>query len=211
MTQLYEHQIQALGSRERAALVNSISGFKAANLVGTVSADGNTNLAIMSSAVHLGSHPPLLALILRPDDACQHTLENILATRVYTLNHVNESIYAQAHQTAARYPRDVCEFEATGLRAQWEPNFAAPFVAEARIRMGMTLREHQKLTINGTQLIIGEVATLSYPQDSVNGDGSLDLASAGTVALSGLDSYYRAKRLGRMAYAKPELSPHHID
>ena len=63
---LNAENIAAMASRERAAFVNSLSGFKAANLVGTADSQGRTNLAIMSSAVHLGSHPPLLALVIRP-------------------------------------------------------------------------------------------------------------------------------------------------
>ena len=58
--------IGAMASRRRAAFVNSLSGFKSANLVGSADRQGHTNLAIMSSAVHLGSHPPLLALVIRP-------------------------------------------------------------------------------------------------------------------------------------------------
>ena len=72
-------------------------------------------------------------------------------------------------------------------------------------------RFNQKLKINGTQLIIGELSSLSYPSDCINTDGSLDLASAGTVALSGLDSYHQAQPLGRMAYAKPDLPPRRLN
>ena len=65
--------IAALPQRERAALVNSLTGFKPANLVGTADASGHCNLAIMSSVVHLGSHPPLLALVVRPGGEDRHT------------------------------------------------------------------------------------------------------------------------------------------
>ena len=49
-----EATIAALPTRQRAALINSLTGFKSPNLVGTADSQGNTNLAIMSSAVHLG-------------------------------------------------------------------------------------------------------------------------------------------------------------
>ena len=57
--QFQSSDIKAMDPRRRAAFMNSVSGFKSANLVGTVNAKGQTNLAIMSSAVHLGSSPPL--------------------------------------------------------------------------------------------------------------------------------------------------------
>ena len=45
----------------RLNLVNGLPGFKSANLVGTASADGATNLAVFSSALHLGSDQPCSA------------------------------------------------------------------------------------------------------------------------------------------------------
>ena len=202
--------IDRLASRERAALVNSLSGFKSANLVGTADEAGQANLAIMSSCVHLGSHPPLLGLVIRPGGEERHTLGNILATGVYTLNHVNSDMIPAAHQTAARYPRAVSEFDAVGLDVYREPGFHAPFVAQASLRMGMQLREHQLLSINRTHLLIGEVVSLELPDDALRDDYSVDLAAAGTMALAGLDSYGRVETLKRMAYAKPDLPPREL-
>ncbi|MFT4519961.1 MAG: flavin reductase (DIM6/NTAB) family NADH-FMN oxidoreductase RutF [Halioglobus sp.] len=199
--------IEAMSSRRRAAFVNSLSGFKSANLVGTANGQGQTNLAIMSSVVHLGSHPPLLALILRPGGEERHTLANILDTGCYSLNHVNSLIVERAHQTAARYPQDVSEFDATGLTPVWQEGFGAPMVAEASVVLGLQLREHQELAINGTHIVIGEVVLVDIPADTVREDGSIDLTVADSMALTGLDSYHRSVSVKRMAYAKPELPP----
>ncbi|MEQ9462180.1 MAG: flavin reductase family protein [Haliea sp.] len=199
--------IAALDSRYRAALVNSLSGFKPANLVGTADRSGGSNLAIISSVVHLGSHPPLLALVIRPSPVERHTLENILDTGCYTINHVSDQIIEAAHQTAARYPREQSEFAATGLSEYRIDGFAAPFVEEAAIRMGMELREHKQLEINATHFLIGEIVLAEVPERCLGDDGAVDICAAGTVALSGLDSYYGTRRLRRMAYAKPDLPP----
>ena len=199
---LNSDDLDHLEKRYRAAFANSLTGFKPANLVGSRGSGGD-NLAIMSSAVHLGSDPFLLALVLRPDEARQHTLENIRESGYYTLNHVHESFYQAAHQTAARYPREVSEFAAVGLTAATLGDFPAPFVAQARVRMGLSLREHQRLSINGTHLLIGEVVLVDVPDAAVEDDGSVDIAAAGTVTISGLDRYHRAETLGRMPYAKP--------
>ena len=203
--------IEAMEKRPRAALVNALSGFKSANLVGTADRDGHTNLAIMSSCVHLGSHPPLLALIIRPGLRERHTLSNILTQRFYTINHVTESIIERAHQTAARYPADVSEFDATGLNPYWAADFKAPFVAESVIRMGMELREYQTLEINQTHLVIGEIKLLDMPEGVLRDDGSVDLQSAGSIALSGLDAYHLTQLHKRMAYAKPDLPPRTLE
>ena len=202
---IFNHaDLQQLDTRYRAAFANSLTGFKAANLVGTADSAGKHNLAIMSSAVHLGSHPFLIGLVLRPSEAGQHTLENILELGSYTLNHGHESFYEAAHQTAARYPREVSEFEAVGLTAETMEGFHAPFIAESRIRLGLELREHHPLAINGTHLLIGEVVLVSVPEVSVAESGSVDLAASGTVTISGLDSYHRVQHLGTLPYAKPD-------
>lgn len=56
--------IKAMDLRHRVAFANSLSGFKSANLDGTANEQVRTNLAIMSSAVHLGSSP----LLAGPDN-----------------------------------------------------------------------------------------------------------------------------------------------
>ena len=200
----------ALDRRHRAALINSVTGFKSANLIGTADERGHSNLAIMSSLVHIGSSPPLLALVLRPDSVERHSLDNIRRTGQYSVNHVHESMIQAAHQTAARYPRETSEFEATGLSERWIEGFAAPLVAEARVSLILGLREEQTLAINGTQLLIGEVLYLECPDEALREDGALRPERAGSVALSGLDSYHRADDPVRMAYAKPELPPREL-
>lgn len=203
--QFDKNAIENLESRYRAALINSVSGFKPANLIGTANPQGETNLAVMSSVVHLGSHPPLLAMVVRPGGDERHTLANLLASGEYTINHINSDIYRQAHQTAARYPAKVSEFSATGLQEQWLEGFSAPFVALAEVKMAMQLRQHMPLEINGTHLVIGEIIHLELPDNAVRSDGSLNLPAAGTVALSGLDEYLTAVALARLSYAKPDL------
>ena len=51
---------------ERLNLINSCSGIKPANLIGTQSAAGQPNVAIFSSVVHLGSNPALFGMVFRP-------------------------------------------------------------------------------------------------------------------------------------------------
>jgi flavin reductase (DIM6/NTAB) family NADH-FMN oxidoreductase RutF len=206
-----QQDLAAMPSRRRAALINCLSGFKSANLVGTADENGRTNLAIMSSVVHLGSHPPLFALIIRPGGVERHTLTNILSTGCFSLNHVTEPMVASAHQTAARYDKSISEFDATGFTAQWLNGFRAPLVSEARVKLAMELREHQKLEINGTHMVIAEVVMADIQNGKLLEDGALDLGFCNTVALSGLDTYHRTTPVKRMAYAKPDLPPRELD
>ena len=188
----------------RALFINSLGGFKSANLVGTKDQNSGSNVAVMSSAVHIGANPPLLAIVIRPDGGDRHTLKNILQYQCFSLNHISEEIIFPSHQTSARYADAVSEFEAVGLTEVWQDDFNAPFVAESAIRMGLEFRQHIPLDINGTHFVIGEIVNVSVPKAAIQTDGAVMISQADSVALSGLDAYYSTKLLGRMAYSKTD-------
>jgi len=193
--------------RKRAAFINSLTGFKSASLIGTIDNNKKTNLSIFSSVFHLGSNPALVGFINRPDSVERHTLENIMQTKCYTINHINQHIFKQAHQTSARYPKDISEFDATGLTAEFGKNLIAPYVKESRIKYGLELLEKHELKINGTVLIVGKVIEIMLPESSLHYDGSIDIESAETIAISGLDSYHFTNRMAKLSYAKTDKMP----
>jgi flavin reductase (DIM6/NTAB) family NADH-FMN oxidoreductase RutF len=202
-TQITNTELMQMEQRERAHLINSVGGFKSVCLIGTVDDAGQNNLAIFNSIVHIGANPPLISFIMRPDSVERHTLANILSIGYYTINHLNESIYKQAHQTSARYPKEVSEFDATGLTPEFKNDFKAPFVAESHIQLGIEFKERINLTINNTIMIIGEIKEMYFPTHCLLEDGYLDIEKAGTIACTGLDSYHLTQRLERLPYAKP--------
>ncbi len=206
---IFRNDLDDMEKRYRARLINSLSGFKSANLVGTADKDGNLNLSIVSSVFHIGANPPLMGMISRPHSVSRDTLENILVTEQFTLNHVDEKHYMAAHQTSARYGRERNEFEETGLTAAFSDGFEAPHVAESPLSIGLRLVETQTLAVNQTVMVIGEVVWFRVAESAVQTDGYIDIESLGTVAVSGLDSYHTTHRLNRLSYAKPdaELSP----
>lgn len=203
MQQFNSSDIVAMDQRYRAAFINSLGGFKSGVLVGTVDNDGHTNLAIFSSLFHLGANPALCGLIIRPDSVARNTYENILQTGSYTINHINEGIYKQAHQTSARYDKEVSEFTETGLTPQFMPGTAAPYVEESTVKFALEFAEKHELKINGTILVIGKIVNVLVPVSCILPDGFVDIERAGTVAVSGLDSYHTTQRLSRLSYAKP--------
>ena len=202
-TTLSNAQIMDMEQRKRAQLINSISGFRSVALIGTTDTKGQTNLAIFSSIIHIGSNPPLLSFIMRPDSVERHTLTNILETGFYTINHINAGIYEKAHQTSARYPKNVSEFDATGLTPAFKNDFVAPFVAESHIQIGMEFKERINISINQTSMIIGEIKFVHYPDNCLLDDGFVDIEKAGTITSSGVDSYHTTQLLQKLEYAKP--------
>ncbi len=196
-------EIMNMEKQERVHFTNSLGGFKSVGLIGTQNKKNQTNLAIVDSILHIGSTPPLFGIVFRPGVVERHTLENILETGFYTINHINEKIHKQAHQTSARYDRNCSEFDVTGLHAEYKNNFLAPFVQESAVKIAMEFKEKITLSINNTILIIGEVKEVYFPSDCTHADGYLDIEKAETITCSGLDSYHKTKRISRLSYAKP--------
>lgn len=194
----------------RAEFINSLTGFKSGNLVGSISMEGNTNLSIFSSAVHIGANPPLIGLIIRPVSTPRHTYQNIKATGYYTINHVHKSFFKKAHHTSARFAEGASEFAACGLTPEFSQLLPAPYVRESFIKIGLKFEEEYPIQINQTIMVIGSIIETFLPQKCLSDDGFINLDRAGTVAVSGLDSYHKTKRLARLSYAKPDQTPQEI-
>ena len=197
-------EIMNMEKQERVHFANSIGGFKSLGLIGTLNSKNQTNLAIVDSILHIGSNPPLFGMVFRPGVVERHTLENILDTGFYTINHITEKIHKQAHQTSARYDRDCSEFVETGLTPEFKNKFFAPFVKESNVQLAMEFKEKITLSINNTVLIIGEVKEVYFPENCLQKDGFLDIEKAESITCSGLDSYHKTTQISRLSYAKPD-------
>ena len=67
-------------SRYRTLLFNSLAGVRQAILIGTITNDGCSNLAIFNSLIHIGASPPLWGFICRPEIVKRDTLNTIFET-----------------------------------------------------------------------------------------------------------------------------------
>jgi flavin reductase (DIM6/NTAB) family NADH-FMN oxidoreductase RutF len=195
--------LEAMEQRFRTTFINSIAGFKSLNLVGTVDESGKTNLAIFNSIFHVGANPPYLGMVVRPPEVDRHTLQNILDTNVYTLNHVNPQILEASHQTSARYPKEVSEFSSCGLTPKFTQQIIAPYVEESHVKIGLKLVEKIDIKVNRTVIIIGEITEIIIDEKAIQQDGFVDLQMLESITVSGLDAYYKTILLNRFSYAKP--------
>jgi flavin reductase (DIM6/NTAB) family NADH-FMN oxidoreductase RutF len=189
----------------RTNFINSLSGFKSANLIGTISKEGQTNLAIFSSVIHVGANPPVMGLLMRPVSVERHTYHNIKETGFFTINQIHKDIFKQAHQTSARYDKDVSEFDACGLTPEFTEIVKAPYVKESKIKIGLKFLEEHEINSNGTIFIVGEIVELVVPEEVIAKTGCVDIEKAETIVISGLDSYHETKRIARLPYAKPGI------
>ena len=92
MEHFSKSQINKMDKIFRLNLINSCTGYKSANLIGTVSEKGIYNVAIFSSITHLGSDPALLSFIVRPTTVPRDTYKNIMDNKIFTVNHIIEYI-----------------------------------------------------------------------------------------------------------------------
>lgn len=199
-------EIMGMEKRFRTTFINTISGFKSLNLVGTINNEGNTNLAVFNSVFHVGANPPYLGMVFRPDEVERHTLENILVTKHYTLNHVHPGIIRAAHQTSARYPKNISEFNATGLTEEFTQNHIAPYVKESNVKIGLEFTEKIPVKINNTTIVIGKIKEIILNEEAVKTDGFVDIEQLKTSTVAGLDAYYTVSKIERLSYAKADIA-----
>ncbi len=197
-----QSDIEALERIFRANLINSASGFKPANLIGSRDAAGQTNLAIFSSVIHLGANPALLGFIQRPVGAESHTYKNIKESGYFTINHIQESFVDKAHQTSARYPKEISEFEACALAPVFLDGFQAPYVAESTIKIGLRFVQEIPIALNHTILMIGQIEHVYVPKALIAAAGNILLEDAQDVCIAGLDTYFKVSKLVQLPYAK---------
>ena len=118
---------------------------------------------------------------------------------------MTEAIFKRAHQTSAKYEKGVSEFKECGLMEEYLNDFPAPFVKECAIKIGLSYVEEYPIKINDTILIVGKVEHLIFPDEILESSGHLNIHSANSLTMSGLDTYFTAEKLERMPYAsKPK-------
>ena len=190
-----KQDIETMNHVTRLKIINSVTGIKPANLIGTTSNLGETNLAVFSSIVHLGSNPALLGFISRPQTAeVGHTYRNIKENQQYTINHIHPEFIKNAHYTSAKFDKGISEFGRCGFTEEYISSFKAPFVQESVFKMGMRFKEVIDIKLNGTMLVIGEVEHLIIPETAFV-DDDIDLEQTNGVGISGLNSYYELKKI----------------
>tara|TARA_R110001632_G_scaffold63318_2_gene151414 strand:- start:71652 stop:72266 length:615 start_codon:yes stop_codon:yes gene_type:complete len=197
--------INTLDKITRINLINSCSGYKSANLIGSISKEGVPNVAVFSSVTHLGSNPPTLGFILRPTTVPRDTYKNIKETGVFTINHIFEDIIADAHHSSAKYDQEVSEFDMTNLESQYHQNCIAPFVKGSPVQMEMKFIEEYHIKSNNVLHIIAEITNLYVNDDIIEKDGFIDLSRAKVAAINGLDAYAVSKSNTRFEYQRPKI------
>ena len=197
-------QILDLDKIYKINLINSCSGFKSANLLGSVSKEGIPNVAVFSSVTHLGSNPPTLGFILRPTTVPRDTYKNIKENGSFTINHIYEDIIEDAHHTSAKYPIEISEFDKTNFEEEYKDSCYAPFVKGAPLQIRMKFLEEVHIKANGTLLVLAEVEKIYVREEMISNDFFIDLSKGKIATVTGLDGYAVPNSIERHSYQRPK-------
>ncbi|WP_431165235.1 flavin reductase family protein [Tenacibaculum halocynthiae] len=196
--------IDSLEHLYKINLINSVSGYKSANLICTKSTKNITNVAVFSSVVHYGSAPPILGFVVRPTSVRRNTYDNIKETGYFTINHIHHDIIEDAHHTSAKYSSEISEFDKTNLKEEYLNDFYAPFVEGCPIKIGLKYIDEYYIKANGTILVLGEIIDLHINDSLIKEDGFIDLLEGNIAAINGLDAYTVPKIKTRLSYQRPK-------
>ena len=203
MKKITRSEWDLLSKIHRLNLINSCTGYKSANLIGTQSENGIANVAVFSSVTHLGSSPALLGFILRPNVVPRDTYNNIKASGYFTVNHIAQNMIAQAHQTSASYDADISEFDMVNLEKEYLSDINVPFVKESPVKLLCRYLNEYEIAENNTIHIIAAIEEIYFKEEIMHEDYWLQLDKANVVAINGLDGYCLPKILDRFDYARP--------
>ena len=210
MRNIYKNDIIKMDRFERANLLTSLSGIKAASLVGTVSNQSVSNVAIFSSIIHLGSNPGLVGLLIRPQTKkISDTYVNIKSSKSFTINHVNKNIIKKSHYTSAKTESSSSEFDAVGLTEEYIDNFLSPFVKESDIGFGL-LYNQEILLPNNCKLIVGEIDSIKLNKNIKSENGIIDLANSDSIGVDGIGTYYKLIKSESHEYIGTSILPNKI-
>ena len=204
MEHFSKNDIDSMEKIFRLNLINSCTGYKSANLIGSRSDNNIENLAIFSSITHMGSNPSLLSFVVRPTIVPRDTYRNIISNKFFTVNHVNSDDIEDAHHTSARYPAKISEFDVTKFESEYLNDFPAPFVKSSNIKLACKFLNMYEIKENNTVLMIAEITDIFFIKECLQEDGWLQLDKADSVTINGLDGYALPNLLERYKYANPK-------
>ena len=191
MKNLTKKDIIKMDRFDRVNLISSVSGIKAAMLIGTISKHNISNVAIFSSIIHLGSNPALIGLLIRPQTKrVSDTYQNIKSNKSFTINHVNKNIISKAHYTSAKTSSNTSEFDDVGLTEEYIGNLQSPFVKEADVGLGMIYCDEISLS-NKCILVIGEIDNIKLRNDLADVNGLINLSNYNSIGVDGIGHYYK--------------------
>ncbi|KKC27660.1 flavin reductase family protein [Sphingomonas sp. SRS2] len=180
-----DFDMAALSAIQRYKLLTSTVVPRPIAWIVTQDAQAIVNVAPFSCFNLMGYTPPVVAIGIQAQDngEAKDTRANIEANGEMVVNLVTSSDVEQMTRTAANFPPDVDEAEATGLRLTPSITVRPPRIASAPV--SLECRLHSLLDVGPSQaIIIGEVLTM-HIQDRYLLDSQECLVDTPALVLAG--------------------------
>lgn len=126
-------------------------------LISTLGANGVMNAAPFSYFNVLGEDPPILIFSAdaRASGGAKDTVRNVLETKEFVVNLVDEAIAEKMHGCAVDTPPELSEFDLVGFTPTPSKRIKPPRIAESPV--SFECRLHTRLDFNTRDVCIGEI------------------------------------------------------
>jgi flavin reductase (DIM6/NTAB) family NADH-FMN oxidoreductase RutF len=153
--------------------------------ISTVSTGGASNLAPFSCFTFVSTDPPMIGFNcgLR-DGQRKDTARNILETREFVVNVVDEPLLDQMHQSAADYPPDISEMELLRVPCVASDLVSPLRIASSPVSMECHLDQVVSFGISGSEFFVGEIK-IFHIRDGLLSNGKVDSEELRPVARLG--------------------------
>ncbi|MFP4078633.1 MAG: flavin reductase family protein [Candidatus Izemoplasmataceae bacterium] len=142
----------------------------------------------------VSTRPPMVSVsISRREGAFKDTTKHIKATKVFTVNMVDEDNVESVHKTAKALPADESELEHFGLTPNTSAYIKAPGIDEAKVRLECRMKHIVPLEHKGVvtgDLVLGEIIAV-HVEKSLYKHGAVDTVALKPVGRLGGDDYAR--------------------
>jgi flavin reductase (DIM6/NTAB) family NADH-FMN oxidoreductase RutF len=141
-------------------------------LVTSLNDDGVLNAAPFSQFVVISVEPPLLAFVAHElPGRHKDTVANVLKSKEYVINTVNEAMASQVQQCSVAYPSSVSEVAEVGFHTLPSLKVRPQRIAESHVHFECKL--HRAVDFGsgdeGTIMIVGEVVVAHTAQGVLSG------------------------------------------
>ncbi|KAK1222840.1 hypothetical protein PQX77_014262 [Marasmius sp. AFHP31] len=188
--------------------------------VSSITEGGVENLAPFSYFNTVSAHPPTISISVNTSASEKDTSRNIKATKGFTVNIISEAWVQQANAACMNCPRDVSEWEISGLTKEPSVFVKAPRVRESAFSMECELQQVVELIPESTPgvpssyLILGAIKYIHVRKDVLNPDKNVaDPDKLKAIARMGDISYTRITegfRLARFDWNKEAPNLQHL-
>ncbi len=180
--------------------------------VSTVDEEGHTNLAPYSFFNAFSSNPPILIFSSNrrvENNTTKDTLYNVQHTRECVVNVVNYAIVRQMMVCSVDFPKEVSEFEQSGLTPVPSVHVRPPLVVESPANLECKVTEIITLGEHGGagHLIICEVLCMHIREDVLDENERIDPDKIDLMGRMGRAFYVRASGAALMSLPQSQHLP----